>query len=230
MSDIEEVKEKTVGRREALSPPENVTFYKTNAKGRGRVEAFLSSGFKKAFSAKTSNFMPLILETSDNKNNITACVGIRRLEDELAFLECYLDTSIEIFLEHKFNEIIERNKIIELGSIVSSEPGAGGWLIIAMAAWLKGAGYEWAVLTATNDLKKAIGKLGIELIDLVPAKSTALSVEELAKWGSYYDHDPVVYATNVNEAYSKVSSNPVIMKLMGGIISYCYSLGQQRFF
>jgi hypothetical protein len=230
MSDVKEIKEVYVDTRKSLSPPANVTFYKSNAEGRGRVEAFLRDGFEKKFSAKTNSFMPLIMETSDNENNITACVGIRRLEDDLAFLECYLDTSIESFLEKKFGKSVERNKVIELGSIISNEPGAGGWLIIAMAAWLKGAGYEWAVLTATDDLKKAIGKLGIELIDLVPAKPTALSVEEQAMWGSYYDYDPVVYATNVNDGYQKVTSNPMIMKLMGGIISYCYSLGQQRFF
>ncbi len=230
MSDVEEVEEVRADVRKSLSPPANVTFYKSNAEGRDRIERYLSTGFEKSFSAKISRFMPLILETSDNENSITSCVGIRRLENELAFLECYLDSSIEKCLENKFNEIIERNKIIELGSIISSEPGAGGWLIIAMAAWLKGAGYEWAVMTATDDLKKAIGKLGIELIDLAPAKLTALSVEEQDKWGSYYDYNPVVYATNVDDAYLKVTSNPVIMKLMGGIISYCYSLGQQRFF
>jgi len=230
MSNIETVNGTMVKERMSLSPPANVTFYKSNAEGRKRVEEYLSAGFEKSFSAKTQSFMPLIFEASDNVNNITACVGIRRLEQEKAFLECYLDDSIENFLENKFKEKIERKKIIELGSIVSSEPGSGGWLIIAMSAWLKGAGYDWAVMTATDDLKKAIGKLGIELIDLVQANPNVLSVEEQQDWGSYYENDPVVYVADVNKAYARVTDSPDIMKLMGGIVSYCYSLGQQRFF
>lgn len=230
MSNIEAVKDASFKRKQCLSPPANVTFYKPHAEGRNRVEEFLSSGFEKIFSAKTKSYMPLILETSDDVNNTTACVGIRRLEEESAFLECYLEGEIEDCLSNKLNKKIERNKVIEIGSIVSKEFGAGGWLIIAATAWLKGSGYDWAALTATDDLKKAIGKLGIELIDLVEAKPEALSVEERSNWGSYYEHNPVVYVADINEAYSQVTGDPKIMKLMGGIISYCFSLGQQRFF
>ena len=76
MSNIETVNGTMVKERMSLSPPANVTFYKSNAEGRKRVEEYLSAGFEKSFSAKTQSFMPLIFETSDNVNNITACVGL----------------------------------------------------------------------------------------------------------------------------------------------------------
>lgn len=230
MTHLEKIQSDSTSEHRPLALPANVTFYPLNSFGRDKIENFLREGFKKSFTAKTRSFMPLIMETSDNKNITTACFGIRRLEEENAFLECYLDRPVEQCINDKLCLNVDRKKIIELGSIVSSEPGAGGWLIIAATAWLKGAGYEWGVLTATNDLKKSVRKLGIELIDLAQARPDALTPEELKDWGTYYDFEPVVYATDINAAYAKVTDSPLIMKLMGGIVAYCYSLGQQRFF
>lgn len=229
MPDVEQVAKKR-SSKSISRPPANITFYKENAEGRSRAETFLRDGFKKSFSAETKSFMPLILEISDNNNKITACVGIRKIAKEAAFLETYLDEPVETYIKELAGKDVRRSKIIELGSIISAEPGSAGWLIIAGAAWLKGAGYEWATLTATDKLKRAMKKQGIDLIPMAPASAEALPLDEQGDWGTYYDHNPEVYAGNVNDAYETITKNPLIMHLMGGVISYCHSMGQQKFF
>ena len=210
--------------------PVNVAFHRPSSEGRNRVETFLKQGFYDSFQVTPTSYMPLIMETTDLNSRTTACFGIRDISESTAFLEYYLSASVEQAIAEQIGAPVDRKSIIELGSIISRTKGAGGWLIIAATAWLRGARYQWGVLTATDDLKGALAKQGVELYKLADAKLEHLPEAERNNWGSYYDHDPVVYAAPVQHTYKQFVSNPMILKTMGGLMTYCHTLGQQGIF
>ncbi|MGR6873756.1 thermostable hemolysin [Pseudomonas sp. HK3] len=228
---MQATEKKPTNQKQVFSPPPiSINFYTERSEDRSKVEEFLRNGFKKSFNANTQSFMPLIMETKDNNNRTSACFGIRNIQDSPAFLEHYLEKPIEQCISEVAKQPISRENVVELGSIIGSGKGAGGWLIIAAAAWLQGAGYEWGALTATNDLKKAFSKQGVSLLELADANQTRLPVNEIANWGSYYENEPVVYAIHISTLYEQFSNHPLVMQSMGGLMAYCYNLGQQGIF
>ncbi len=210
--------------------PVNVAFHRPSSEGRARVEAFLKQGFYDSFHVVPGSYMPLIMETTDLNSRTTACFGLRDISETPAFLEHYLTLPVERAIAEHVGAVIDRKSVIELGSIISRTKGAGGWLIIAATAWLRGAGYQWGVLTATDDLKGALAKQGVKLYKLADAKLEDLPEAEQRNWGTYYDHGPTVYAAPVQQTYKQFVSNPMILKTMGGLITYCHTLGQQGIF
>jgi hypothetical protein len=77
---------------------------------------------------------------------VLAALGLRSAKDETLFLESYLDKPIENILAEKASRPIDRNRIIEIGSLASSHGGGARALIITLTAYLSGA--SWAVFTA----------------------------------------------------------------------------------
>ncbi len=171
---------------------------------RREIERFIRTLFRRAYGATINHFPPHLLSMRQD-GRILAALGIRPATDTPLFLESYLDKPIECALAEKLSRPIDRSRIIEIGSLASAHGGGARTLIITLTAYLSGAGYEWAVFTATPQVRNNFSKLGIQLTPLARADKTRLG-EAQYDWGSYYDQSPVVVACDVKQGVAAVLS------------------------
>lgn len=164
---------------------------------RCEVERFIKRLFRRAYGARIKHFPPYLLSMRQD-DRLLAALGIRAASSGSLFLERYLDRPIESTLARVFHCPTDRDRIVEVGSLVSGHAGGARALITTLTAYLSGAGYEWVVFTATPTVRNNFVRLGIELTPLVKADKTRLG-DEQHEWGSYYETDPVVVVCNVQQ-------------------------------
>lgn len=184
--------------------PVRVNFLEPGDEFRDEAEEYIQSLFARTYRARIQQFMPLIMSLYDIDTCILAVLGLRPATDEKLFLEQYLDVPVESELNKvlvAFGAEVKREDIIEVGNLASSHTGGARWLIIALTAYLQGAGYQWTVFTALPALQNSFRRLGLKLIPLTEANLDKLPVECHADWGNYYDGKPHVVAVNVPHAY-----------------------------
>lgn len=162
---------------------------------RPQVERFIQAMFKRAYQARISHFLPYLLSMRE-EGRMVAALGIRPALQTDLFLETYLDKPVENVLAEKAGRPIDRSRLVEVGNLASGHGGGARALIITLTAYLKGAGYEWVVFTATPKVCNNFAKLGIELIPLARADGERLGSAR-GDWGSYYDQGPMVVAASV---------------------------------
>jgi hypothetical protein len=171
-----------------------------HAAGRHAVESFIHQHYARAYGADVRHFLPRLLVLHDD-TELQAALGFKRARGNRLFLEQYLDVSIEVALSLRLGRYAPRFGLVEVGNLVTAHAGGARWLIAALTAYLKGAGYDWAVFTAVTPLRNAFTRLGVELVSLAPADPMRLAPEERAHWGSYYATEPMVMAASVHQSY-----------------------------
>lgn len=124
-----------------------------------------------------------------------ATLGYRLAEGGGLFLEAYLNRPIEAVLTEMFGRPVLRARIVELGDHASQRAGATVTLWREAAAALAGQA-DIAVAVLTRPLRSMFGRLGLELVELAPARIEALG-EAGSGWGRYYQTDPVVCAGDI---------------------------------
>lgn len=174
---------------------------------REEVEGFIKKCFADAYSASVSSFMPRLFRLTTRRGEVIAAFGIRSAQRERLFLETYLDEPIEQVIENKAGTRLQRGQIVEVGNLAAIYPGAVRWLFVALTVKLYDEGYEWVVFTGTPALCNVLKKLGLHAVEIGPAKPERLAAEERARWGTYYDTQPMVMAGNIRDALHVMSSN-----------------------
>lgn len=180
--------------------PMQVGLLDEHAAGRHSVESFIHQHYARAYDADVRHFLPRLLVLHDD-TELQAALGFKRARGNRLFLEQYLDVSIEAALSLRLGRYVPRHGLVEVGNLVTAHAGGARWLITALTAYLKGAGYDWAVFTAVTALRNAFTRLGIELVPLAPADPMRLVPEERARWGSYYATEPMVMAASVHQSH-----------------------------
>jgi len=179
-----------------LLPHTTVQFDEPDALSRPQLEQFVSSCFRHAFEADIHSHLPYFLSAYNN-DNLAAALGFEPIQnDKPIFLEQYLESAIEDAISLKSNEIVSRQKIVELGNLSSAKRGFSEVLFIVIAAILHKAGYEWVVFTATQQVQKLVDKLKLDTLEVCEADPLKLA-DKGQSWGSYYDNKPKVLAGNL---------------------------------
>ncbi len=170
--------------------------------GRREIERFIKLVFHHAYRARIKHFLPYLLAMRQN-GEMLAALGIRPAREGELFLETYLDQPIENVLAATFKSPIDRDRIVEIGNLSSTHGGGARALIVTLTAYLSGAGYEWAVFTATPKVRNNFAKLGIDLVPLADADKQRLGNAQ-HDWGSYYDQKPLVVVGRVVDGVEKI--------------------------
>lgn len=180
--------------------PVRLRFVEAGDPSRPKLERHIHARYARAYGADVRHFLPTLigLETTDDR--VVGAMGLCSAARQPLFLEQYLDNSVEAVLGARLGRELERGTIVELGNLAAGSPGAARWMIIALNAYLCGAGFRWVVFTAVPALRNAFRRLGIKLEELQPADGNRLGADK-ARWGSYYDHCPVVVAADVRRSF-----------------------------
>lgn len=155
------------------------------------IEHFVAEVYRRHFGARLTHFMPMLVSRS--ADGITCAAAGFRSADEPLFLERYLPQPVERMLGDAIGQPVERRHIVEVGQFASHCPGEGRRLMLALARHLVDAGFRWAVITATAELRRLFRHQGLTALPLGIARQRCLG-DEARLWGSYYRHAPRVLA------------------------------------
>jgi hypothetical protein len=168
--------------------------YDTLAPQRARVEHFVRAVYRRRFGAHVAGWAP-VLVALESGPDIMAAAGYRPAGEPL-FLERYLDAPIEECLRVHAGLALARERIVEVGHLAAAHMGAGRWLMPLLGRHLAAAGFEWVVATATHELRRLFGRMGLSPIVLGEADPRRLG-PDATHWGTYYAHRPLVVAGSI---------------------------------
>ena len=163
---------------------------------RRRVEAFIEAGYLQAYGSHIGRHYPTLMSVQDADGTIYAVVGFRLAGDEPLFLEQYLDGPIEDVLSEAIGATVTRPEIVEIGNLASNGRGATLFLFVAMARHLMALGANFAVATATEELRGVFRKAGLGALHLATADPDRL-IDHGVSWGDYYRTRPAVLAGSI---------------------------------
>lgn len=165
---------------------------------RGEVEGFISKVFAQRYGADVQHFTPTLVSLQD-RGGIVAAAGYRSAGNGPLFLERYLAAPIEALLAMATQDTPERHQVVEVGHLAADRAGEGRRLISLLGAHLAAQDVQWVVGTITAELRHLFIRLGVTPLALGTAHAAALG-DDAARWGSYYEHAPVVLAGHLGLA------------------------------
>lgn len=170
---------------------------------RQRLERHIHACYAHVYGADINHFLPTLISVERSDDSVLCAMGVRPTALEPLFLEQYLDHPVEQVLGRCVGGVVDRSALVEVGNLAAGSPGAARILIVALSAYLRGAGFEWAVFTAVPAVRNAFVRMKLRLIELAVADGVRLGPDH-AHWGSYYAQRPVVVACNVHHSYAQL--------------------------
>lgn len=163
---------------------------------RGEVEAFIAEIFYRSYQANIKYFMPKLIALRDEEHKLIAAFGMREASNNPLFLEQYLDAPIEKVMSKSFDRVIHRSAITEIGNLAVANPRNSGILIAHVVQHGLAANLQWGVATAHHTLQNGLIKSGVDVTPIHAVDPNRLPADELAHWGSYYEHNPQIIAVS----------------------------------
>jgi len=180
------------------------------APDRAEVEAFIRAVYRERYGADVNQFAPMLVSVADDKGEVIAAAGYRPGDRGPLFLEQYLSAPIETYLVQGPTALPERNRLVEVGHLAAMRAGAGRRLVLLLGPHLAALGFQWAIGTLTQELRQLFLRLGVVPLSLAEADPALLGAE-IARWGSYYDHRPVVLAGRIDVALQAFSRRRALL-------------------
>jgi len=176
---------------------------------RRRVEAFVEETYARVYGGRVHRHYPTLMSVQDRSGRIYAVVGFRLASEGALFLEQYLSEPVESAIASSFGEDgPARATITEIGNLASDGRGSTLFLFGALASHLRNLGGQYAVATATQELRGIFTKVGIDTVELGRADASRLP-DGGRTWGSYYSTDPVVLAGSIGQSLGPLTKSRV---------------------
>lgn len=182
--------------RPPLAPPS------TPAAQRAAALQLIAGRYAEVHGATISALFDELLTEPLGTGEPAAVCGYRRAKAGPLFLESYLDEPVETVLSLSLGRTVARGDVVEIGNLAATNAGAMVSLWARAANDLAGSG-EIAVAVLTLPLRRMFGRLGINLIEIAPARPERLG-EDAVAWGSYYQRDPRVCAGLIAEGSAQL--------------------------
>ena len=177
----------------------SLRMHDAEAPDRAEVEAFIRGVYRERYGADPNQFAPMLVSLADESGEIFAAAGYRPGDRGPLFLEQYLAAPIETYLVQGPTVIPQRSRLVEVGHLAATRAGAGRRLILLLGPHLAALGFQWVIGTLTQELRQLFLRLGVVPLSLAEADPARLGAD-IARWGSYYDHRPVVLAGRIDLA------------------------------
>lgn len=180
---------------------------------RRQVEAFIQRCFRQDYAAQIDIFAKHLIALIDTEQQIQAAVGYQSAASGALFLEQYIDQPIEQRLSQAAGKAVSRSQILEVGNLASRSSGWTRQIILGLAPFYYRQGFEWLVITVTPRVLNSFHKLGVglELIPLCVADPNRLR-HDPARWGSYFQEQPLVMAGHIGRGISRLRKNRALMR------------------
>ncbi|MCE9657316.1 MAG: thermostable hemolysin [Burkholderiales bacterium] len=187
-----------------VAPASTLRTHGPGAPDRAEIEAFIRDVYRERYGADVHQFAPMLVSLADESGEVIAAAGYRSGAQGALFLERYLSAPIETYLAEAPSALPQRSRLVEVGHLAATRAGAGRRLILLLGPHLAALGFQWVIGTLTQELRQLFVRLGIVPLSLAEADPAVLGAE-ISRWGSYYDHRPVVLAGRIDVALQAFS-------------------------
>ena len=160
--------------------------------GRAELEAFVQAAFARQHGAQVRTFMPVLIGLWAPDGAIAGVAGYRPAAAGPLYLEQYLEHPIETHL----GPGVRRADIGEIGNFACRDCGTARSMMEVLAGFLCSRDHDWAVFTATSQVRRIMAGIGIGLTEVAPAAAECVSLSA-DDWGRYYATDPRVVVSHV---------------------------------
>jgi len=162
---------------------------------------FIRETYARAYGARVDTFMPQLMRVANANGDFKAVMGYRLAGQQRLFLENYLDDPIEDMISRYLGKPVKRSEIIEVGNLAEAEPGDARMALVGGTAYMWSLGCRWLVFTGVSRMRNSFRRLGLDIWELMAADERMLSSDEVAKWGSYYQGNPVVCFGDIKQGH-----------------------------
>jgi hypothetical protein len=182
------------------------------ASQREHLEQYISSIFNSAYGAKILEYFPLLFGLQYHGDYVAA-LGLRGAASGSLFCEQYLDSSVEREIERLFAARATRGEIMELGNLVSSQPGQSPFLYLLITFSMHRAGVKYLTFTANKAVRSSIRRSGFtpKIIQLAERDRLGLQGEY---WGTYYEGEPFVMLADIALTVGQAMAQPHMRKVL----------------
>ena len=158
---------------------------------RADVEDYVRRVFARQYAATVRDLPERLVAVLGPGDAPLCAAGIRTAEDGF-FSEFYLRSPVESVLGQVCGTAVQRSQIIEVTSLASERPGHAFMLLDYVTRLGRADGRTWGVFTATEKMRRCLGRVGFAIATLASAEAEA--VPNRQDWGRYYEANPVVCA------------------------------------
>ena len=174
-----------------------IKFAARGSDGWNDASSLVRDKFKRTFDAEVmpnpDYFVIYLIKNNftDQCDQVASCAGVTYAgEQSKLFAEQYLDAPAEEIISHREGRPVQRDEILESGSIVSLFPKSGLALVKALPLVTFCLGKRYVLSTATKKLQEVFNMAGLEFNVLQAADPGRLALGTQGNWGSYYDNMP----------------------------------------
>lgn len=175
---------------------------------RADVQRYIAGVFQISYGAQVNDFMPLLVSLRE-QGHLTAALGLRGAAGGRLFCEKYLDDPVEAHVQRVFGRQVQRGRILEMGSLVASNPGHAALLYTLVGAAMYEAGMDYLLFTANRAVRISLKRSGLASVPIAAADRRRLGPAG-DTWGSYYNGDPMVMLGDVRAAMEGCTANPLV--------------------
>tara|TARA_B100000700_G_C15033612_1_gene851711 strand:+ start:1847 stop:2491 length:645 start_codon:yes stop_codon:yes gene_type:complete len=180
--------------------PVTACWVKPSDVNRLAAEHFICERYWLSFNACITQLPEHILAVYQNDRMVAAC-GIQLAETRALFSEQYMTQSLGTC--RVLGQLAPaREQIAEVGSMATLGRRYLPFLVDAIVLALRDIHRALVLFTATRGLAHFLERRGIELEKLATAAREKLKSDNRADWGSYYAHQPSVFA-GWTDSYSR---------------------------
>lgn len=188
-----------------VAQPLSVHLLDTAHAERRGAEAFLEAAYDRAFGGKILGHFPVLMCVEDRGGKVQAAVGFRQAGEHPLFLEQYLDEPVEVLIARAVGRPVSRTTVVEIGNLAAESSAASRLLFKCLGRRLHGLGCDYAVATATRQLRRTFERLRFPVHELGAADPSRLP-DAGREWGAYYAHQPRVLAGAIAQALPGLSA------------------------
>ncbi len=175
---------------------------------RPSIERYIATIFHAAYGATVMEYLPLLCGLQA-EGSYQAALGLRGAGQAGLFCEQYLDDPVETWVRREFGRNVPRSQIMELGNLVSSQPGQSVFLYLLVVRALERAGVNYLLFAANRAVRYSIRRCGFSTRELGAAEAERLG-PRAAEWGSYYQGQPRVLLGDLRQGVQHGLGNPCI--------------------
>lgn len=173
------------------------------------AEAYIAQHFAREYNAHIGSFLPHLL-TMRCQDNYSGAVGMRNAGSATLYLEQYLEQPIEQAIAGIAQRFVKRERIVEIGNLVSTQRGASHLIFLIFSVMLQELGTEWIAFTATGQVAQILSRLKFHTHTLCAADQNKLQSEEAQQWGAYYQKKPHVLVGEIKQLPGLIAQNQML--------------------
>lgn len=191
----------------------SLEFCVSGSAARDEAERFVAGVFQISYGAQLTEFMPLLVSFRQS-GHLTSALGLRSALGSRLFCEKYLDEPAETQVQKVFGRRVPRDRILEMGNLVASDPGHAALLYTLVGFAMYAAGIDYVLFTANRAVRISLRRSRLTSVPIAAADRQRLKNHK-DDWGSYYNGKPMVMLGDVRSAMESCTANPLVGSVLG---------------